>query len=73
LEIELHGFDVATVEAVEEFFNYMQRFWFDRIAPARFCVQNDPRRTNNHLKSFYCKLNQKMHGLRLNFLVFISK
>jgi hypothetical protein len=70
--MELHGFDVGTVEAVEEFFLYVQRFWFDRVGPTRFCVQNDSRRTNNHLESFYRKLNQKMHGRRLNLWIFIS-
>jgi hypothetical protein len=49
--MELHGFDVGTVKAVEEFFMYAQRFLFDRVGPTRFCVQNVSRRTNNLLKT----------------------
>jgi hypothetical protein len=70
--MEIQGFDVGTVEAVEAYFNYIQRFWFDRIGAERFCVQNDSRRTNNHLEAFYRKLNQKMHGRRVNLWVCIS-
>jgi hypothetical protein len=70
--MELHGFDNEIVEAVENFFDYTQRFWFNRIGPIRFCVQGDPRRTNNHLESFYRKLNKKMNGSHLNLWVFIN-
>ncbi len=72
LEIELHGYNIDIVEAVEEFLNYVQRFWFDRIGPQRFCVQSDPRRTNNHLESFYRKLNRLMNGANLDVWTFIS-
>jgi hypothetical protein len=70
--MELHGFNFEIVESVEKFFDYVQRFWFNRIGPMRFCVQGDPRRTNNHLESFYRKLNKKMNGAHLNLWVFIS-
>ena len=70
--MEIQGFDVGTVEAVEAYFNYIQRFGFDRIGAERFCVQNDSSRTNNHLEAFYRKLNQKMYGRRVNLWVCIS-
>ena len=68
--MELHGFDIEIVEAVENFFDYTQRFWFNRIGPIRFCVQGDPRRTNNHLESFYRKLNKKNERFSLKPLGF---
>jgi hypothetical protein len=70
--MELHGFDFEIVEAVENVFDYTQRFWLNRIGPIRFCVQGDPRRINNHLESFYRKLNKKMNVAHLNLWVFIS-
>ena len=60
------------VEAVEAYLNFIKSFWFDHIGSESFCVQNYSHRTNNHVEAFYRKLNQKMHGCRVNLWVCIS-
>lgn len=67
-----HSLSDVSKTTLQLFFNYFERQWIRKVAPAAFSCFMLPRRTNNDCESYNRTLNQRFNG-RSNIWNFTSE
>ena len=65
-------FDLLIISPLKKLFDYVKKFWLERVGATRFSVFLENHRTNNVVESWHRSLNRKMVGKHLNIWKFIG-
>ena len=69
----LQGEDEATINNVNDVLRYVWDYWFGVVTPTRFCVYNQPRKTNNDCEVANRWLAERVGVVTINLWSLIRK